>query len=667
MVVNSRCLFFIVLFISLFSVSSHGINGSDVLAALDNPSGVEFLGFQYWKHKIDEDGWPVEDEDGNYVYVTKPSAKLATSSGKWTIQNGLKDNTLPQTGTCIRSNITVKGSSASMQTTQIHLRVHGPGILKLKYKTSSGMGDSFNVYVDGMMEHSASGYDTDYTPGTEDWSEVEIVIQPGKATEGSQAGTYYHEIILEYAQDGTSYADDGPRKPIKSEYDGDLDAYEYDKAMYENELSYYADAIWIDAGFITPEPEYDENDDLIPQDDVTVWMPADQELSVRTLLSDEFEDSATVYFATNVNEWGYVVRYTLDGTEPTGSSSLYDFDKGVVLTETTTLTAKAFDGTRALSPAVRDSCTYYRRATMPALTKDEAGSSPDVMKYVMHGKGHSDDRLYYRFQGGSWRLCQDGDVIAVTSAGMLEGKAVPASETARESGIVQVTIESATMPEVSATSNLRPCASGTVLGESASATIKGDPAEGTVLQWRKGESEAWQAWEKSQVARSSDGKKQVYHFRGVADGKLASEIVEFVLYFAVDTLSVGNGDGQLELARGWNLVCVPMVMDEASREALFASMTLYGMDRTTQAYTQCNSLETTAGYFCYVRDAEAVRNLRLKGVVVEEAAVVGRGWNLVGGAQVDVDKDVCWTWRNGKFERVRTVEAARGYFIYRAD
>jgi formylglycine-generating enzyme required for sulfatase activity len=227
------------------------ITGADVLSALDNPSGVEFLKFEYAeasKTKHTEDGeirYEYDyDDKGNIIYNVKSSG---STSSKWKLQTKFQKKTLVQRGTSCLVSKGVENDCSS----RIYLRVYGPGKFSLRVKTSTGFGDMLTIWVDGEEKQSYDGWEYDYIPGTDDWQVFEVEIPSDMATAGSQAGTYYHEIMLSFTKDRDDGDDDGhPVKPDESDYDGDTEQYEEDLAEYNALLQYFNDCVWIDAEMI---------------------------------------------------------------------------------------------------------------------------------------------------------------------------------------------------------------------------------------------------------------------------------------------------------------------------------------------------------------------------------------------------------------------------------
>ena len=245
------------------------ITGADVLSALDNPRGVEFLKFEYAeasRTKHTEDGeirYEYDyDDKGNIVYNVKSSGD---TSSKWKLQTKLQKKTMVQKGTsCLVSNGVENDCSS-----RIYLRVYGPGKFSLRVKTSTGFGDMLSIWVDGEEKQSYDGWEFGYIPGEDDWQVFEVTIPAGMAAAGSQAGTYYHEIMLNFTKDIDDGNDDGhPVKPREADYDGDTERYMKDLEEYNALLQYFHDCVWIDAEMIPCEWVDGEISQW-----ATVWLP----------------------------------------------------------------------------------------------------------------------------------------------------------------------------------------------------------------------------------------------------------------------------------------------------------------------------------------------------------------------------------------------------------
>ena len=137
-----------------------------------------------------------------------------------------------------------------------------------------------------------------------------------------------------------------------------------------------------------------------------------------------------------------------------------------------------------------------------------------------------------------------------------------------------------------------------------------------------------------------------------------------------------DGQNDIELCPGWNLIAVPGNLSESDNTALFADLTAFAFDAKSKTYVHA-SLPLTAGEplwiysnrsqmipFVYENTDSAVSGLTEEG-----------GWHLVGvsgNGRVMIDKVLAaWTWNNGRWTQVEddggtvTLEARHAYFIYK--
>ena len=632
-------------------MSAYGIAGKDVLAALDNPSDVEFIQFEYFVQKLDSDGWPVYDDDtGEPVYSVKPT--VSQSSTRWVAQSKLDKKTYPQTGTCLRS-----ASSVTMSSSRIVLRVYGPGTFALRIKTASESGDCLNLYVDGDIAESYDGYEKEYVPqftekggdlGESDWNEIFLSIPGGKAEAGSQKGTYWHEIIIEYAKDEST--EDGPVKPVFSDYDGDREWYQEDLDTYNAEMPYYNDCVWIDAGFIPLE----ENEDYVVTSWATVWAADAPYLEGESEEDVLFVDSCSPFVDTNAEDFGYTVRYTLDGSEPKSTSPLLDAQTKLKLTESCMLRAAVFNGKTAVSAIKPIAVSYVRQAAAPVLTLLEEQSGADARVYSMTTTTPDGTILYRLGQDAPWQPYQ-GTPISVDRPVELAAKTVPQGQDARESDTVAVLIESAPAAEVTAVSGGKPYVSGTLLMEGASVTFSCAEVDDVSVFYRTAETEPWRP---VPFIGKTVNQSGVVQFRTEQDGKLADESVSCKVFILTDDC-IFTFKGERPLVKGWNLVSVPVDLIEEHQAALASAFTaMFEYDGTT--LVPVTEMKPLVGYFCYVPDPAAVNGREFYGLPVSSRQE-GRGWQLVGVPEAcDADG---WTWDGTRFVPVKSMVPGLGYFI----
>ena len=631
------------------------ISGTDVLAALDNPSGVEFLKFEYGeasktKHKEDGETWYEYDYDekGNIIYNIKSSG---SKSSKWKLQTKTEKNTVVQYGaSCLVSN-----GVANDCTSRIYLRVYGPGTFQVRVKTSTGNGDTISIWLDGEEVNSYDGWDYDYAPGTDDWQFFELTVQPGRATAGSQAGTYYHEIMLAFTKDDDD--DDGrPVKPNKSDYYGDTEWYKEDLAEYNAQLPFFNDCVWIDAEMIPSKWVDDEVSQW-----ATVWLPDEVTLSINTGEDTDFVGSMKVPIFSNAYGIGCVVRYTTDGTIPTGNSPALSADGDeVLITKSCKVTAMVFNGTIPYSPTVMATNEFTCIVASPVISLDVARSTAETLYYGMTC-ATAGAVIYYRVNNGAETIYTDP--VGVTSAGTVTAVARVVDGTAEESIPSSVSVQQMAAPVVEAWRGPQVYVSGDILDTAENVTVYCEAPDGGKAVYRMDNTGAWQDFPRRGGLVISTNAVCVMRTEAAGEEMvLASSPVSLTVRKADSSLKIGGAGADVVLRNGWNLISLPMTLTPKSGTELVRRLgTLYGM--AGKAYMRTETVEGQVGYWVFVADAERLGTLTLNGVR-SGAATVAKGWSL-GGSTVADKADAAWEWTgNGFRPAVRTVEG-RGYLIYK--
>ncbi|MBP5640143.1 MAG: hypothetical protein J6X55_11735 [Victivallales bacterium] len=647
---NLLCVTMIMAVVLLVSGNAYAISGSDVLSALDNPRGVEFLYFEYCVQKMDKEGFAVFDDiTGEPVYSTSP--KASSSSDKWTVQKSLDAMTKPQTGSCLRSKNTANLSSA-----RIYLRVYGPGTFALRYKTSTEYGDCLNIYVDQENVVSGEGYDTDYVPGQatspadeSEWMTATFQVPGGVAEKGSQAGTYYHEILIEYAKD--EYEPDGPVKPNKKDYDGDTEWYNEDLAAYNEAKPYYNDCVWIDAGFFPLE----EDENYVVTKWGTVWQQDDVTLNVDLGTDVTFVDSYEVLVDTNAYDFGYVVRYTLNGKMPSGASEQIQEREAVKLTETCTMTTAVFSGSVKVPTVQPVTLNFTRKGATPVISflADQSGENGQAYSVTTTTQ---DGVIWYRIgEEAPWSRL-DSQPLMVNTAGILYAKTVPANEAAIESDVASVTIQMAEPPVISAMCGDRPFTSGEMIDENESVQFKHEPKAGTVVRYSINSGD----WAEMPLAGFLVAEKAVVRFKAQTDAGGFSSVIEYVVNKATTTFRF-SGDSALR--NGWNLISFPIYLTSANiREFLALTDGFFTLDNGTSLIS-ANSIEPEKAYFCHFSaTATAAGDMEFHGMETETAPELKPGWNLVGVAD-ECQMENAWSWNGKRFVYTEKLVPGKGYFI----
>ena len=325
----------------IFALASFGLAASlkELTTALDldGQRGISLVSsskivFKVQKIYSDYYDYVLIDEDGDDEIENRVK-KSETKPGKcegWTVQSGSKWDVSPVKGkTCLRSDLpTDRNKDSDAQLARLVFKVYGPGTFSFLCRTATAFGDSVNVYVDGEISPdspAADGYGPEdeygwgYAADDKDKEDYRglcsVTIDEGVAPEGSAyAGTYFHEIRLEFEKDLPQYDTDENDKAYYVK-----DGPDPDDVDYEEYKDYFHNCVWID--------------------DVS-WEPAPVTFAFED--DDEFEDVATVFIATNATSFGYMVKYTTDGRNPDVNSADYDFENGIVLLKDATLKASVF-------------------------------------------------------------------------------------------------------------------------------------------------------------------------------------------------------------------------------------------------------------------------------------------------------------------------------------
>ena len=630
------------------------ISGTDVLAALDNPAGVEFVRFEYReasKTKRTEDGetWYEydTDADGNIIYKVKSSG---SKSSKWKLQTKTEKNTMVQYGpSCLVSNSVDNDCSS-----RIYLRVYGPGKFSVRVKTSTGFGDTLAIWLDGEEEYYYDGWDYDYSPGMDDWQVFEVVTPPGRTTTGPEIGTYYHEIILDFTKDDDD--DDGrPVKPVKADYDGDTEWYKEDLENYNQMLPYFNDCVWIDAEMIPSKWEDDEISQW-----TTVWFPDEITLSINTGEDVNFIGTMKVPIFSNAYGIGCQVRYTTDGTVPTVTSPvLADDGEEVQITESCTITAKVFNGEYAYSPEVTASNRFTCIVPTPVITLDAAQSTPDALVYKMTVEKEG-ATIYYRVDGGAEKTY--ASPVSMKAAGVITAVARVSDGTAEESAAASVTVPQMAGPTVQAWRGLQEYVSGDILDMSESVTVYCTaPDEGKAV-YRLDNSSAWAEFPQKGLVISTNAVCTMRVEHAGTEKILASESVSLVVRKADMTVKIGGGGADIVLRDGWNLINIPMTLTPKSWTELNQIIgSLYGMVNDT--YVQATAYDAQAGYWIFVKDASRLTVLALSGVKGNSASSSQKGWRLCGAASV-AGSDAAWEWTGKGFRPAGKAVEGCGYLVF---
>ena len=739
----------------VFSLASFGFAASlkELTAAMDmdGQKGITLLSSSIIVFKVLKDGYNTDyeyiDEDGGWEIENRVK-KSETKPGKcegWTVQSGPKWNVLPVKGkSCLRSDLpTDCNKDSDAQLARLVFKVYGPGTFSFLCRTATAYGDSVNVYVDGEISPdtpAADGYGSEAEYGwgyaaddkdKEDYRGLYSVnIEEGVAPEGSAyAGTYFHEIRLEFEKDLPQYDTDENDKVYYVKDGPDPDDVEYEEIK-----DYFRNCVWID--------------------DVS-WEPAPVTFAFEE--DNEFENVATVFIATNAASFGYMVKYTTDGTNPVKTSLDYDFENGIVLLKDATLKASVFykdvadmNGNGNTTEILKytngdvdvDTLNVRIKATAPSIAVDETLSTDKAVAIVI-SKGYEANVIRYTTDGtdptdGSpvydapIMLTEPKTIKAICTRDGITSSEVTSFEfgevekpsiaidkdlstdlsvavvlsTDNEFSVIKYTLDG-TEPTVQSPVYESPimltepktvkaiCALYGVI-PSESVAIEPSVLEKPSVRPVNATDDSLSFWVTTSntlkvVATAEEGasvkygaagdisinydgeitmnaaNRQTLSFQAVSIGKLPSEIVTVTAYKADKSFYM---DG-LEL--GWNLVSIPITLTPESIKAALKAHAFYVFDKKQGCYLKAATLEEGRAYWIFGTQ-DSLDSFTLRGTVIGTMQF-DSGWTLAGPVLMADDEDEgmpipddvkVFKYQNGKFQvETEMMWPGIGYWIYK--
>ena len=635
-----------------------------------SPSPIEYVKQVYREYNLDEEGYMDDDDYSD-----------TTSTNYWEIQTKTEYTTTPKVGgSCLRSKFGKYGKvKQDARAARIYFRVYGAGTLNFWYKTScddAGL-DCMNVWIDGYLSYTDNGYgELDYDDNNwiqYGWKQVNngegIEIF---GTEDNSEDSYVHEVIIEFYKDAPEYDFDGKYvyepiysttgwdAPVKNDYkndDGSLDEDSYNSAKTEYDFltNYFMNCIWLDQ---------------------LTWEQKPLELSLSQSSEEIFEEIVTIDFLSNVQEFGYHIRYTTDGSAPTVKSTLYDSkseDSTLVLTETTTVRAAIFGGTInnpiALSNTASIEETFTIRAASPTITI--ASEQPDFNSVrLQFSKVNSAAKIYYTTNGSepttkSSLLGEDG-FLSVSEKVMI--KAICVRDGAEQSMLTEFNdIECCRPPNVIGTPALP--TDNTYYLDDSSSSIKLNVytggytlliSHGNVTEYSFSDGFLFQYT----LLASSDINSEIISFRNVQPGKLPSKKIVIAAYRKLtyqfnDSTSEAN-----QFSPGWNLVSFSLKPDEATLRSL-KSYPIFEIG-DTGAYTPVNDINMNQGYWIYLPSRDNIQ-LSISGYqIASEISTPNLSkWEARALSKDEFDTIANkWEFINGRFQKATIHKVGRAYFIY---
>ena len=637
---------------ALLVLTSYGASLVDQLSeALDlsGQRGIQLLSCTKYIFKWTRetgDTWAeyvLKDANGYDDDISNRVTKSVSQNDGWVVQKGTANGVAPYSGsTCVRSKLsTATNTDGDAQLGRLVFKVYGPGILTFHYITASDDEDMLRVYVDGESFFDTGGYYF-FADG---YDSCEIEIPVGTAESGPYAGTYWHEVIIDFEKDLPEYTenDNGKIIYVKNGPTGE--------EIYDEESKYFHDCVWIDK--------------FTWERDTSVVLEFDN--------TTEFTDTATVFIGTNaIDSFGYMVKYTTDGSAPTSTSPNYDTETGIVLNSSATVKASVFfkdvadlNGNGNSSEIIKFvsddvntiSAEVNIMASAPTISIDK-NNSPTGKALIVIAKGDDRNTIRYTLDGSvptSESTVYTGPLLLSEEATI---KAICTRDGISPSTVSQFTLSKATAPIVMTyNADNTEAPSGITSGDSLKAVIT-VPSGFTV----KYGSTATNLDRQYTGAITMNAKsRQTLYFQTVIDNGIPSEIVSVTAYKADKSFTMPA------LAKGWNLVCIPMALTSESISALLASNTFYGYDENNRCYSRVATLKEGCSYWVFSRNGSGSIGT-INGTVIESMQL-DSGW-LFGGTRITSTTiptgAKAFKYQSGKFQSESgKLQPGTGYWLFK--
>ncbi len=647
----------------------------EIATALD--IDVAFLVKQeYRKYAYDENGFTVEDDDGN------PVIQKISNESYWSVQAKTADSTSPYYGkSCLRSSLGSRTPSAKTDNTctRLYLSFFGTGTFSFAYKTQTDS-DIMNVYVDGVDVFSASGYGLE-----QDWEIVELEIPGGLAPNG----TYYHDVIVEFLKSEPSFdyngkynKEDGPEKPSKDDYDlsDPLDKETYDELLAE--YNAFTNCIWLDQFQWTPDP-------------IKLVVGQNTDYSTKII-----EDYVMFSLACNASDFGYLVTYTMDGTEPTGTSTSYftigdngeALDTPIMVDKSCVIKAKVFIDTQTpYSPETYLSTSITVKASEPKFTveKQADGSLKITLQtnYLFAADEADNENaspcvgplpdevvdkntILYTTDGSDpttkGRIYDPELGITVTDACVI--KAVAKRDGVLDSDIVERTFQQAATPNVTMVNDQGQTEPYNVYSNSKGLTVKATTTQGATLQVSYDGGQSYQDFNGMFYLKAADGQTTATALiRAVNGDLLPSKTVSVTATAATQTWTFGSdvsGEQSIAIVPGWNFVSFPSYLTLSSINDILQNYIIFAYDSNTKDYVQTSEIKPGVAYWIFANSSIAVSVLR--GAPASISMPSCNNWEFYAPSETKAvpANIIAWEYRNGKFSEAASFVAGRGYIIH---
>ena len=649
----------------------------EIATALD--TDVAFLVKQeYRKYAYSEAGFTIEDADGN------PVIQKISNESYWTVQSKTTYGTAPYYGnSCLRSVLGTATPSAQTDNTctRLYLTFFGPGTFSFAYKTQTD-NDVLNVYVDGELSEISNiwGYGLE-----QEWETAELEI-PGGLTPN---GTYSHDVIIEFLKsepsfdvDGKYNKEDGPEKPSKSDYDlSDPD----DKAYYEELLAEYnafVNCIWLDRFQWTPDP---------------VKLVFGQNTDYSTTI---IQDYVMLSLVSNAPDFGYILTYTTDGKQPTGTSTSYftidengeAVDNPIMVDKSSVIKAKVFiDAQTPYSPETTLSTSITIKASNPQITtaKQADGSVKVTMQtsYLFDANDADNENaspclgsipeevvdkntIYYTMDGSdpaaSELIYDVTNGLVITSPCVI--KAIAKRDGVLNSDVVELKINQTAMPTVTVSNSQGQTEPYNVYTGNNGLTVKATAADGVVLQVSFDNGQTYTNFDGTFNLKAEAGQTSASALiRTVSDDLLPSKPVSVTATAATELWAFGtgvSGEQSIAISPGWNLISFPCYLTLSSINDILQNHTVFTYDSNVKAFSHVSTIKPNTAYWIFAKSSTGVSVLR--GAPASVSMPPCPDWEFYAPSESKAvpANIIAWEYQNGKFREAASFVVGRGYIIH---
>ena len=656
---------------------------SKLAAALDIESSY-VITQGYVKYAYDEDGRTIYDENDN------PVIKKQNTESYWTVQSKTEKGTSPYSGnSCIRSTLGSRTPNKDTDNTCAYLKVSvfGPGKFSFAYKTATDS-DVLNVYVDGKEEGRFSGYGTDI-----EWEEFELDIPGGANANGS----YQHEIMFEFLKSEPSFWDgkydktDGPQEEPKWE------DYAPEKPYTSEELA------WAKEDYNAAKAEYDSFYNCVWLD-AFQWTPDELRLAFEQGdMTKEYTDYVDVRLDTNAWDFGYLVKYTTDGSEPNGNSQDYytidddgiRLENNIWVDTNQTVRVKIFkDNKTAYSPATSIAAQISIKASAPAISKkrlDDGGFNVTLKtQYLVKTNTGDDDTIeicvgteaesiehidknaiYYTLDGSNptEHSLKYNPEQGIDIHDACEIRAFACRDGVRASDVVSARIEKVAQPTIVVKNSSGKEEPYMVYTGSKGMQVGASSEDGSQLQYSLDSGETYVDFSDKFTLKATAGEKTATAFvRSVSEGKIYSSPVSVTVYPASDAFALTSkndtgGDGVV-LKTGWNLVSFPVWFPATILSYVVSTYQPIGYDAQGKQYVYAETLKPGEAYWIFIRQPIGTSNLQ--GVLREISYTYVKGWHIYGAGKTEAVPETvtAWEYASGRFKTVQQFVKGHGYIVY---